>query len=63
MAIIIHCPNPAIYTTRPSQPVYKLAEAIGKLCNLQVDYNLLKKVKSTSQLKEIRRPRTKKSNT
>lgn len=54
-------PIPPSDTTRPFQPVYKLAEAIGKLCNLQVDYNLLKKVKSTSQLKEIEDPEQRKA--
>jgi competence protein ComFC len=49
-------PIPPSDITRPFQPVYKLAEAIGNLCNLQVNYNLLKKAKSTSQLKDIEDP-------
>jgi competence protein ComFC len=54
-------PIPPSDTTRYFQPVYKLAEATGNLCNLPVNYNLLKKVKSTSQLKEIEDPEQRKA--
>jgi len=49
-------PIPPSDTTRLFQPVIKLAEAIGNLCNLQVNDEVLKKVKSTTQLKDIEDP-------
>lgn len=47
-------PIPPSDTTRSFQPVYELAKAVGILCNLEVDFSLLKKLKSTSQLKTIK---------
>ncbi len=49
-------PIPPSDTTRSFQPVYELAKAIGILCKLEVDFNTLKKIKSTSQLKTIEDP-------
>jgi competence protein ComFC len=46
-------PIPPSDMSRTFQPVYRIAEAIGNLCKLRVNYNTLKKVNSTSQLKEI----------
>jgi competence protein ComFC len=46
-------PIPPSDQTRPLQPVYELAKAIGKKCNLGVDFSILKKVKATSELKGI----------
>ncbi len=49
-------PVPPSDTTRQFQPVYEIARAIGQLVGLPVDFNSLKKVKSTSQLKAIDNP-------
>lgn len=49
-------PIPPSDMTREFQPVYELAKAIGRHCSLTVDFNTLRKVKSTSQLKEIENP-------
>lgn len=46
-------PIPPSDTTRAFQPVYELAKAIGQAVGLPVDFTTLRKVKSTSQLKEI----------
>jgi len=46
-------PIPPSDQTRPLQPVYELAKAIGKKCTLPVDFATLKKVKATSELKSI----------
>ena len=46
-------PIPPSDTTRSFQPVYELAKVVGSLCNLEVDFTTLKKLKSTSQLKAI----------
>lgn len=46
-------PIPPSDTTRSFQPVYELAKVVGILCKLEVDFNTLKKLKSTSQLKTI----------
>jgi competence protein ComFC len=46
-------PIPPSDMTRPFQPVYELANAIGKKCNLVVDFSFLKKIKPTSELKGI----------
>lgn len=46
-------PIPPSDTTRDFQPVEELAKAIGAICKLNVDFKLLRKLKSTSQLKEI----------
>ncbi len=51
-------PIPPSDTTRDFQPVYELAKSIGRLVSLPVDFNTLRKVKSTSQLKEIEDPGT-----
>jgi len=53
-------PIPPSDTTRNFQPVYELANAIGNLCNLDIDFNTLKKLKSTSQLKSIENPEQRK---
>ena len=49
-------PIPPSNTARVFQPVDELAKAIGTICNLGVDFNSLKKLKSTSQLKDIEDP-------
>src|SRR6266487_1445659 len=54
-------PVPPSDMSRPFQPVYRIAEAIGYLCKLRVNYNALKKVKSTSQLKGIEDPEQRKA--
>lgn len=46
-------PIPPSDTTRTFQPVYEMANAIGRLTNLAVDFNSIKKIKSTAQLKEM----------
>jgi competence protein ComFC len=46
-------PIPPSDTTRVFQPVYEMAKSIGKQTSLPVDFTTLKKIKSTSQLKEI----------
>ena len=51
-------PIPPSDMTREFQPVYEMAKSIGRLVGLPVDFNTLKKVKSTSQLKEIEDPDT-----
>ena len=49
-------PIPPSDTTRVFQPVYEIAKTIGANCNLPIDFNILKKLKPTSQLKEIEDP-------
>ncbi len=49
-------PIPPSNTSRDFQPVDELAKAIGTICKLAVDFKTLKKLKSTSQLKEIEDP-------
>lgn len=49
-------PIPPSDQTRTFQPVYELAKSLGKKCNLVVDFNILKKVKATSELKSIDDP-------
>ncbi len=51
-------PIPPSDMTREFQPVYEMAKSIGRLVGLPVDFNTLRKVKSTSQLKEIEDPDT-----
>lgn len=46
-------PVPASDTKRKFQPVYEIAMVTGHLLKLEVDNRTLKKVKSTSQLKDI----------
>lgn len=46
-------PMPPSDLTREFQPVYEMAKIIGRLIDLPVDFNSLKKVKLTSELKEI----------
>lgn len=53
-------PIPPSDTIREFQPVYELAKAIGKICTLPVDFNTLKKIKPTSQLKDIEDPEIRK---
>jgi competence protein ComFC len=49
-------PVPPSDTTREFQPVFEMAKLIGSLTGLQVDFTTLRKVKSTSQLKEMEDP-------
>jgi competence protein ComFC len=49
-------PIPPSDTTRDFQPVYEIVHHIGRLSGLPVDLHILKKLKSTSQLKEIEDP-------
>jgi predicted amidophosphoribosyltransferase len=49
-------PIPPSDDKRKFQPVYEFAQAIGKLCNIEVDYKTLMKLKTTSELKEIEDP-------
>lgn len=49
-------PIPPSNTTREFQPVYEMAKAIGKIIGLPVKFNILKKIKPTSQLKDIADP-------
>lgn len=49
-------PIPPSDTTREFQPVYEVVNHIGRLSGLPVDFQILKKLKSTSQLKEIEDP-------
>jgi competence protein ComFC len=49
-------PIPPSDTSRDFQPVYEIAKAIGLLNKLHVDFDTLKKLKSTSQLKTIEEP-------
>jgi predicted amidophosphoribosyltransferase len=51
-------PIPPSDTTRDFQPVYEMAKSIGRLVGLPVDFNTLRKVKSTSQQKDIDDPDT-----
>jgi len=53
-------PMPPSDTTRSFQPVYELAKVIGNSCNLDVDFDTLKKLKSTNQLKSIEDPEQRK---
>ena len=46
-------PIPPSDTTRAFQPVYELAKSLGKKIGLPIDFDTLKKVKSTSELKSI----------
>jgi len=49
-------PIPPSDMTRGFQPVYEMAKKIGQLTSLLVDFSALKKIKPTSQLKEIEDP-------
>ena len=51
-------PVPPSDTTREFQPVEELAKAIGVIRKLTVDFRTLKKLKSTSQLKDVKDPAT-----
>lgn len=53
-------PIPPSDITREFQPVYELAKSIGQLVGLPVDLNSLKKLKNTSQLKNIYKPEERK---
>jgi predicted amidophosphoribosyltransferase len=53
-------PIPPSDTTREFQPVYEIAKQISSRCNLPIDFNVLKKLKPTSQLKEIEEPEKRK---
>ena len=46
-------PIPPSDLTRTFQPVYELVKVIAQKCNLIADFDILKKTKSTSQLKSI----------
>lgn len=49
-------PVPPSDNTRKFQPVYELAKAIGYKSGISVNIDILKKVKSTSELKDIKDP-------
>lgn len=49
-------PVPPSDTTRRFQPVYEIAELIGTLIGIPVQSNILRKIKSTFQLKDIDDP-------
>lgn len=49
-------PIPPSDTTRPFQPVNEIVNHLCRLCNLPADFNSLKKLKSTAQLKQIESP-------
>jgi predicted amidophosphoribosyltransferase len=49
-------PVPPSDTTREFQPVYEIVEHLAALCGLHVDFEILRKLKPTSQLKEIDNP-------
>lgn len=49
-------PIPPSDTTREFQPVYEIAKEVSSRCKLPVDFNILKKLKPTSQLKGIDDP-------
>lgn len=53
-------PIPPSNTSRLFQPVYEIAEHISNLCQTPLDTSSLKKVKSTSQLKNIYDPNQRK---
>lgn len=53
-------PIPPSDTTREFQPVYEVVNHIGKHSGLPIDFQILKKLKSTSQLKEIEDPKRRK---
>jgi len=53
-------PIPPSDLTRNFQPVYELARAVGRLVGLVVDFDTLKKLKPTSQLKNIEDPEKRK---
>jgi len=59
-AINLILPIPPSDTTRNFQPVFEIVKHIGKLCNIAVDFQLLKKLKPTSQLKQITEPQARK---
>jgi competence protein ComFC len=46
-------PIPPSDTSRLFQPVYELAKSLGQKIGLSVDFDILKKIKSTSELKSI----------
>jgi competence protein ComFC len=49
-------PVPPSDTTREFQPVYEIVEHIGRIREIEIDFNILRKLKSTTQLKEIEDP-------
>lgn len=53
-------PIPPSDTTREFQPVYEIVNQIQKISGLPVDFHILNKLKSTSQLKEIEDPNKRK---
>lgn len=53
-------PIPPSDITREFQPVYEIANHIGRLCELTLDFHTLIKTKPTSQLKEIDEPERRK---
>jgi predicted amidophosphoribosyltransferase len=46
-------PIPPSDISRKYQPVYEIANHVGRLCNLPIDFDSLKKLKPTSELKRI----------
>jgi len=59
-AIDIIIPIPPSDTTRDFQPVFEIVKQLSRLTNIKVDFELLKKLKSTSQLKQIEEPQARK---
>lgn len=53
-------PIPPSDTTRKFQPVYEIAKSIGQRVALPVDFDTLKKLKPTSELKNIEEPEKRK---
>lgn len=49
-AVNLIIPIPPSDTTREFQPVYEIVSHIGRICNIPVNYQILKKLKTTSQL-------------
>ena len=59
-AIDLIIPIPPSDTTREFQPVYEIVNHIGKICDININFEILTKLKSTSQLKEIDEPEKRK---
>lgn len=53
-------PIPPSDTTRTFQPVYEIVNHMGRICNLPVEFGILRKLRSTSQLKGIVDPEERK---
>lgn len=53
-------PIPPSDITREFQPVYEIVKHVGRICSLPIDFQIIKKLKPTSQLKEIDDPAARK---